>query len=436
MKTEIKKLPKSKIEILFEIPAEEFDKFREKAVLNLGKDLEIEGFRKSKIPKEIVERKIGQEKILKETVKLAIKENYLRIILENRIEALGQPEIKILKLPAPHRIYSGAGASGNPLILKAQVSVMPEVNLPAGKGYKEIASEVKRNKISVEEKEVEDAISWLQKSRAKFTLKNQSAQIGDFVEIEFQSPQIEAGLKRKDGFILGQGHLIPGFEENLIGMVNGQEKEFSLKFPESHFQKDLAGNLINFKVKMNSVQKIELPEINDEWAKNLGRFENLASLKESVREGINLEKEREESQRVRQEILEKISQKAEIEIPEILIEEEKNKLLENLKKSVSEILKISFEDYLKKIKKSEEELRESFSEEAKRRIKNSLILREIARKEKIEVSEEEIKNEINRILKKYPFEKAKELDLGKLKLYIEGEIRNEKTLQRLESLAK
>lgn len=427
MKLEIKKLPKSRIEILFEVPAEEVDKFREETISNLSKNLEIGGFRKGKIPKEIAEKEIGFKKILEETAEGAVRENYLKAILENKLEPLGQPEIEILKM-----------AFGSPLIFKIRVPVMPEVNLPDSNselGYKKIASEVKRNKISVQEKEIEDTLSWLQKSRAKFTLKNQPAEKGDFVEIEFQSPKIEAGLKKKDGFILGQGHLIPGFEENLIGMVFGQEKEFSLKFPESHSQKDLAGSLVDFKVKMNSIQEIELPEINDDWAKNLGNFENLEILKNSIREGINLEKEKEESQRIRQEILEKISQKSEIEIPEILIEEEKSRILEDLKKNVSEILKIPFQDYLSKIKKTEAGLKESFFPTAQKRIKNFLILREIAKREKINVSGEEAREEVNKILKNYSLEKTKELDLERLKLYIEGEIRNEKTLQFLESFA-
>ncbi|MBZ9571724.1 trigger factor [Patescibacteria group bacterium] len=421
MKASIKKLPKSQVEIKISISTEEFKNFTEKATLNLGKELEIEGFRKGKAPKEVIVKKIGQEKILKETIDLAIKENYLKVILENKIEVLGKPEIKILKF------------SENSLEFKAKAPVMPEVKLP---DYKKIAPQVKRKKISISEKEVEDAISWLQKSRAKFTFKNQPAQKGDFLEIDFQSPQIEAGARKKDGFILGQGHFVSGFEENLEGMVSGQEKEFSLEFPKNYFRKDLAGRTVDFKVKVNSVQKIELPEINDQWACNLGNFENLASLKKSIREGLNLEKEKEERLRVRQEIMAKTIKESESEIPETLIESEKNQMLEELKTRVSQILKISLKEYLDKIKKTEKELKESFFPEAQKRIKYSLVLREISKREKIEVSEEEIKTETNKVLKNYPIEKVKKLDLKKLKLYIEDTIRNEKTFQFLESLTK
>jgi trigger factor len=217
-------------------------------------------------------------------------------------------------------------------------------------------------------------------------------------------------------------------------MTPGQEKFFSLKFPDDYFQKNLAGNLVDFKVKMISVQKMELPEINDDFAKSLGRFENLENLKKSIAEGIKMEKENYESQRIRGEILEKIAKETKVEIPEILIETEKKKMLENLKNLVSEKLKIEFKDYLEKIKKDEKKLFDSFSVEAENKIKYALILREISKREKIEVSDKEIKFSINEFLKNYPIEKLKELDLDQLKSYYEEAIRNEKVLKMLENL--
>jgi trigger factor len=418
MLTKIKKLPKSQLEILFEISAEEFQKFIDKAIFELGKDIEIEGFRKGKVPKEILEKEIPKGKILNEAIEMAVRENYLKVIFENKIEPISKPEIEILP-------------SKDGLVFKTIFSVLPEVILP---DYKKIASNVKRKEILIEEKEILETLNWLQKSRAKFIFENRPAKKGDFVEIEYQSPQIENNLKIKDNFILGQGHFVLGFEENLEGMTPGQEKFFSLRFPDDYFQKNLAGNLVDFKVKMVSVQKMELPEINDDFAKSLGRFENLENLKKSIKEGIKMEKENYESQRIRGEILEKIAKETKVEIPEILIETEKKKMLENLKSLVSERLKIEFKDYLGKIKKDEKELFDSFSVEAENRIKYALILREISKREKIEVSEEEIKFSINEFLKNYPIEKLKELDLDQLKSYYEEAIRNEKVLKMLEGL--
>jgi trigger factor len=422
MEFSVQKLSESKTELKIELLKEEFDNFLEKAILNLGKDFEIDGFRKGKAPKEIIKEKIGDFKILEEAANLAINESYFKAInqLEEKIEIISQPKIEILKM-----------AVGNPFIFKAIIETLPEIKVP---DYKKIASQIKKKEIIVEEKEIGEAINWIQRSRAKLTLKKEPAQFGDFVEIEFQSPQIEGGQNKKDGFILGQGHFIPGFEENLIGITEGKEKEFSLKFPENHLQKELVGKKVKFKVKMNSVQNVELPEITDDWAKNLGNFENLTALKANIEEGIKKEKEMEESLRIRQEILEKIAENSEFKIPESLIDLEKNRILNNLKNKVSETFKIPFEDYLNKINRTEKNLVGLFAKEAQKNAKEFLILREISKREKIEASKKEIENGINKILKNLPMEKTKELDPDKLKIYIKDEIEKEKTLKLLESL--
>jgi len=188
---------------------------------------------------------------------------------------------------------------------------------------------------------------------------------------------------------------------------------------------------------MKSVQKMELPEINDEFAHTLGKFENLNSLKESLSQGIKKEKELEESQRTRNEILEQIAQNSECELPESLVELEKNHLLDDLKQRVSQGLQISFEEYLIQIKKSEEEIKNSFLESAQRRVKNFLVLREVGKAENIVVSEEEIKEETNKILKKYSDleDTEKKIDLDRLKDYTESVIYNEKVFEKLENFS-
>jgi FKBP-type peptidyl-prolyl cis-trans isomerase (trigger factor) len=291
MKSKIIKLPNSQIELKIEIPFQEFEKYIQQAVLALGKDLEIEGFRKGKAPKEVVEKKISQNKILEKAADLAIKENYSRVIDENKIEPLGRSELEILKL-----------AKGNPFEFKIKVFIMPEVKLP---DYKKIASGVKKREVSVSKEEIER---------------------------------------------------------------------------------------------------------------------------------LRAEKEEIERERLRGEILEKIAEETEVEIPEILIEMEKRQMLEDLKKQVVQVLQIKFEDYLKRINKTEEEILNSFFPEAKKRVKNSLILREIEKKEAISATEEEIKEELDKFLIANPqFKEKTGLDQEKLKSYIKGIVRNKKALQLLEN---
>lgn len=395
MRVKVNKLPQSQIELEIEVPAEELNRFIEKACFNLGKDLEIRGFRKGKVPREIIEKQIGPEKILIEAANLAVDETYRKAVSENKIEAIFQPKIEIKKL-----------AQGNPFVFSAKTDVLPGIKLP---DYKKIASKIKRREIKVDDKEIETALKWLQKSRAKFTVKNQPAQRGDFIEIEYSSPQIGQEVY-KDAFILEQGHFLPGFEEKMIGLKSGEEKE------NITLNKD--GEEIILKVKVVSVQNVELSEIDDEFAKSLGKFENLGALKKNVEQGIVLEKEQIEKQRARQEILEKIGEKTKVEIPDTLIINEQKQTLENLKKMVSEKLKISFQDYLKKLGKTEEQVSDSFLLESQKKVRNYLILREIGKRE----------------LDPSPFEKGERVDAEEIKKYTTEAGKIEKIFQLLENL--
>ena len=427
MKSTIKKTSDSEIELEIEIPKEELDDFISQSALSLGKNLEVEGFRKGKVPQKIIEEKVGRENILVDAADLAIKENYKKAVLENNLEVISEPKIEIIKL-----------APGNPLIFRAKASVLPEIKLP---DYKKIAKKIKRKEVSVSEKEIDEALKWLQKSRTKTALKNSPAQKGDFVEIEYWSSQIKGLDKpegRQDAFILGEGHFLPGFENKLIGMSAGEEKRrFSLVLPEKFPVKDLAGKSVDFQVRIKSVQSVEFPELNDEFAKSLGQFEDLSALKKNVREGLVFEKKQAETQRVRNEILEKISETMKCELPEALVEREQKAMMENFKKEVSAKLNIPAKEYLEKIKKTEEEMLSSFLEEAQKRIRAFLILRKVGEENNIEVLEEEVKKEVDKILKQYQeVKQPKDLDLERLKEYAKGVLRNEKTFALLESFIK
>lgn len=424
MNTQIVKLPKSKVEFKIVVPAEEFEKFRKQAIESFGKDLKIEGFRSGHIPESIVLKEVGEVKILEEAAELAVKENYLKAVAENKIIPISSPDVKILKL-----------VQGNDFEFKIQVSVLPETILP---DYKKVASEFFRKEISVSDAEIKESLDWLQKSRAKLVLKNGQAEKGDFAEIEFSSMQLENGKKHQDAFLLGQGHIFEGFDENLLGMTNGAEKEFQIKIPESYPDKTLAGKEAGFNVLMKSLQKVELPEMTDDFAKGLGNFKGMEELKKGIKEGLAAEKEKTETERIRTEILDKITSLSDCEVPEVLLETEKARTLDDLKKQVMENLKISFEEYLTKIKKTEKELLESFSDKVLKRIKTSLVLKEIADKEDVKVLDKEIQQEIDNVLKSYPDVKTaqKQFDLGQLRDYAKEVIINEKAMKILEDCVK
>lgn len=409
MRTEIKNLSESKIEILFEVPWEQVLPYLDSAASKLSENLRVAGFRSGKIPRKIVEKEIGEGKVLNNGVELLIKEKYPKFVIENKLEVISQPRIEILKL-----------VPGNPLSFKIQAEVLPQIKLP---DFRKIASQCRKKEVSVSisEKEVENTLNQLQKSRAEFKIQKRGAKKGDFLEIEYQSPQIENNKLYKDSFFLGKGKFIPGFEENLEGMEENEEKEFSLK-------KDV------FKVKVKKIQEVKFPELNNEFAKKLGNFENLDELKKSIKEGIKKEKEAKEIQRKRTEILEKISSEAKIDVPESLVSFEAEDMINDLKERVRENLKITFEKYLSQIKKTEKDLKKSFFEKAKEKVKNFLILREIGKRENIEVKDKEVESAINDFLANFPdTKKAKELDINRLKDYYKGVLYNEKIFKKLEN---
>ena len=421
MKATQKKLPKSQIEIEFELTPEEFKEHTAHAVEHLKGHIKVDGFRPGKAPAAMVEDKIKPEALLMEAGDHAVQHVYLDYIKESKLEPVGNPEVSIVKI-----------AQGSPFVFKAVITVLPEVELP---DYKEIAKTVKGKEVQVTEEEVQDAINYLQKTRAKFSAHNNPAELKNFVEIEYSCKDVNAGKPVRDQFILGEGGFMKGFEEAVVGMKAGEEKTFTVKFPEAAPQKNLAGKDGEFKVKVLSVQKMELPEINDEFAKQLGGFDTLVALKVSMKEGITAEKKEAEKQRVRGEILEKIAEKAKFEMPEAMVEYEQERLLEDLKNRIAQAAKIPFDQYLASIKKTEQEIKDTYRKEAEKRLRGFLVLRELGKLEKIEVSDKEIEEEVTKSIKNYSKEQLAQIDINELKEYTKGVINNEKIFQILENLS-
>ncbi len=309
---------------------------------------------------------------------------------------------------------------------------MSQIVLPE---YRKIAAEVKKNNVSVSAAEVEDGLFWLRKSRAKFSQLIRPCHEGDFVEVEFTNT-ID-NQKYKDAFVLGEGKFVPGFEENILGMSLGEEKSFKLKLPRDYIKKDLAGKEVSFWIKLYSVQKMELPELNDEFARSLGNFSDLAAVKKSMLDGLYREKEIAESQNVRGKILDKITDAAKLDLSEDLIRAEQKNIIEFFKQQLSQKLTMSISEYLAKTRQTEKEIEDSFSAEAEKRAKETAILSKIAEEEGIAAGEDEIKEATDAFLKRYrsPEEAQKNIDPVWLRMYIENTIRMEKTLQLLEGLA-
>lgn len=444
MKIEIKKLPKSKIEMRIEVSIQEWHKYLNLAAKQLAQDLTVPGFRKGQAPRHIIERELGGGRVLSEAAQLCCRKSYAAALFEKKIEAIGPPKITVLKM-----------AEANPFCFKAETAVLSKILLP---DFKKIAKNIKKNKVAVKTKEINETVNYLRKSRAKFVTIARPAQKGDCVKIDLsfigtgrrpvptRGGQMFQELKDQV-LVIGENSLRPDLEEKLVNMAEGEEKEFELDIHQSQplsLLKDKGDEQsfvsstgkIRAKIKMKLVQKVVLPEANDEFARSIGKFKDLADLQKSLQQGILMEKQIKEKDRWRLAAINKITEQTKIELPEILITQEQDKMIQEFKASLKD-LGLRFEDYLKRIGGTEKQLTQGFLKNAYQRAKVGLCLREIARQEKIEVSAQEIEEKINKTLSRFSdvAKARKNIDFEAFRVYTEGILENEKVFQFLENIA-
>lgn len=412
MKISIENISKTKLKIEVEVEKEKFNDYFDIALKELAKQIEIDGFRKGMVPVEVAQKYINPSNILMEAAQIAVSDAWPQVIKEKKIEAVEQPKIEIKKI-----------AKDNPFVFNAEVEILSDIELP---DYKEIAKKLELKEIEVSEKEIKDAISYLQRSRAKLTPKEDGCVEGDLVSVKYISEDITGGREKEDKFILGKGHFLEGFEDNILGMKAGEEKDFTLKLKKEKKE-------IKVKLKMESVKKMDLPELTDEWVKSLGKFDKVEDLKKNIAEGLKEEKDIAQKNKRREDFLEKVAKKSKIEVPECLLEKESQRMMENVKAQISQGLKMEFGEYLKKIKKDETEFIKDNQKMAEKRIKNYLILKTISEKEKIEVSDKEVEERINQTLSQYPNpeEAKKQINLDQARFYIIDELKRENTFKIL-----
>ena len=274
MKIVLNKLPKSRVELTIELSVEELTPFLNQAAQQLAQKNKIAGFRPGKIPYHIIGQQLGAMAIYEQAMEEILNDSYFKAIKENQLLPVEKPKIEILKF-----------APDNPLVYKAIFAVLPKIKLG---DYKKI--KVKRKEIEITPEQVEKTLKELQKMRAKETLVNREIQKKDKVLVDLEmfidKVPLENGQSKNTQLIIGDSFFIPELGENLIGLRKGEFKEFPLKFPTNHYDKKLASKSVDFKVKINEVYQIDYPEINDEFAKNLGKFANVEELKKKLEEKI------------------------------------------------------------------------------------------------------------------------------------------------------
>ena len=418
-----KKLPKSQVLFEVTVPSDEVLSYKEKAALVLSERLEIDGFRKGKAPYDIVKQYVGSARVFEEAAYIAMDKKYQAIVAEHKLRALGQPKVEILKI-----------AEGNPLVFAVTAAVYPEVKLP---DYKEIAKQCEKERVPIEikDEEVEKAVDFLRHSRRKEALVSRPAQKGDLTEVDFEirsaGVKIEGGESKNHPIILGEGKFIPGFEDGILGARAGEEKEFSISVPEDYAKESLRGKKLDVKAKINAVYELTTPELTDEFAKTIGNFDTAQAMRDNIRDGLKAEKEAEEKERMRNFTVGKIADAAEMEVADILITQEVNKMISELAQSV-QAHGADFESYLVHIKKTKDDLKKDFAKQAEKRVRISLVLSEIAASEQIKLDEEEVKKRMEETMARLRAEDTGKIDSDLLRDYVSGIMRNEKVFELLQ----
>lgn len=428
--TDIKKLPKSEIEVRASIPWEEWNRFIDSAVEMLAKTIKVEGFRSGHAPRSIVEQNLGKDSVLNEAANRAIQKQWAHIVESEKIDPIGHPKAEITKL-----------AEGNELSFTIITAVMPVPEMKSGweKKVSKINTEFSKKKLEVKEEDVQAEMDRLAKSRATFVPVDREARMEDTVRVDFQVLRdrvpIENGTGKNHAIILGSGVFIPGFEERIVGMKSGEENEFELKFPDEYHEKSLAGQNAIFQVKLNSVEERILPELNDSFAKLVGKFETIDGLRTSIREGMEQEMKEKQREEKRSGISDILAEYIDVELPDVMVHEEVHQMLHNFESQL-QMMGMNFEEYLKQVRKTREELEKEWEPQARKRILSGLALTEVSKSREIEVGAEEIEAEMNKTLHRYRHIKdaEKQVDMKRLYAYSKTMIESEKAFQFLESL--
>ncbi|MDO8240647.1 MAG: trigger factor [Candidatus Moranbacteria bacterium] len=426
----IKKLPKSQVEFEVTIAWSDWEKYLDKAAAEVSEEIKIAGFRPGKAPRKIVEQKVGVGVLLNNAAEKAVQKSYVDFIVKEKLDVIGAPAVEIEEI-----------ATGKDLVFKVKVAVVPTAELKEDykKAIKKINAEFAEKKTDATEEEIAKELEHIANSRVKLVTVAREIAKDDSTEIDFtvlvDGVPIEGGTSKKHPLVIGKGVFIPGFEENLIGMKEGEEKEFELKFPAEYHKKDLAGKMATFKVKVGIVQARQTPEINDEFAKSLGDFENLDALKKNLKEGIEEENAHKTSEEKRTQFLEKIVDSLKVELPEIMIQEETQKMLLEFDQQ-TQSMGMNIDQYLAQLKKEKKDLEKDWAPQAEKRVKSALALREIVKMEEIKVDAAEIEVEMNKTVQYYKNVKDfdKNIDMERLYSYTKGILENEEVFKMLEKI--
>lgn len=387
MKYTFAKAEKSTVKINIDLSEKEWNEAIDAAYEKTKGRFSLPGFRKGKVPKHLLESTYGKGIFYEEAINQAFPKYYSEILeKETSILAVAAPEIDVKKIDDKH------------LSIEAIVAVKPEVTLGEYKG-------IKFNKVeyNVKDEDVENEIKRLQESRSRLVdVTDRAVENGDTVVIDYSGSvdgvKFEGGTAEKQTLVIGSGSFIPGFEDQIIGMKIGEDKDLKVKFPEEYHAENLKGKDAVFAVKLHEIKKKELPEVNDEFIKDAAGAESVDAYKKEVRERLEKQNADRAEREIEDAIVQKITDNAAVEIPDAMIEAQIDRMVQEMDYRLSyQGLKLA--DYLKYIGQTMEDYRKNYREQAEKLVKSQLVIEKIIDTEKLEATDAEVDEKIEEMAK-------------------------------------
>lgn len=418
----MEKLDGSKVKLTITVTAEAFEEATQKAYLKTRGKFNLPGFRKGKAPRKMIENAYGEFAFFDEAFDLVYPEAYKKAIEETGIIPVGRPEIGIEEI-----------GKGKDVVFTVEVAVRPEVKLGEYKGIK-----VEKREYNVTEEMVDAEIAREREKIARYVdVEGRAVENGDMIRLDYSGSvdgvKFDGGTAQDQQLTIGSGTFIPGFEEQLIGVNVGEEKDVVVTFPEQYHAEELAGKEAVFACKVLAIQTKELPELDDEFAKDVSEFDTLAELREGKKKELEEGLKREAEEAKINEVVKLATDNAEVVIPDVMIESQVDYMIQDISYRLS-AQGMSIEDYVKFTGSTMEALRESFRGEAEIRVKSQLVIDAVAKAEGIEASKEEIDEAIKAYSERFGEEYAEKF-IANLseedRLYFADQIVNDKTIKLL-----
>ena len=376
------------VKFTIEFSAEEFENAQIKAYQQNKDKFQIDGFRKGKAPRSIIEKRYGEGVFFEDAIDELFRENYGKALAELELEVIDSPRAEFGKI-----------AKGEGFTTTITVACYPIVDV---KDYKGV--EIDKVVQEVKDEDIDKEIEALQKRNARMVLVERPAKEGDTVLLDYSGfvgdDRFEGGTAERQELKLGSGMFIPGFEEQLVGATPGEKKDVTVTFPEDYHAEDLAGKEAVFHCLVHEIKEEQLPELDDEFAKDVSEFDTLEELKNSTRERLEKYAKASEERQMQDAALAKVVEANEVEIPSVMIEDEIDRMIQELDQQLR-YQGLSVDQYVEFVGKDAKAFRDELRPDAERQVKTRMLLNGIAEAEKIEVSQEELEKELEDMAVQY-----------------------------------